>query len=584
MRYLTSFIFSLFLLGCIAGGSPGEKAFLSSILSEVIGINIVPSISSSPQNSSVVTELNSLKIYFPYPLVKAITKTNITLDGDGKGSLSISNFSMQNAKEGAIEFNGVPIDGEVRFQISDVLIQGKFGEETVSYNLRYVINKTRPTVSLNFVDGDFPSFIDDGFLDLNFSEEVSGALKIENYTFSEPLASDVTIINVLSLGVNNYRLVLSGKPYRSFTSFTLTLSGIKDLANESLTKTSFTYFQPTFKTVGNFITARCYPQLVKNANGKILMIGGMDTSSNPLSSIEIFDPTTNVISAYPYNMNQPRSDFTANLLPNGKIIVVAGRKTSSLYLSDYELLDPDGISSPTTGSLPAQVRYGHRAVLAEDGYLYVLGGRGVAPAANPLAYLPRVDRYNVTTNAFENVRDMASGRDGLAAGLDASGKVIVSGGILSQSFHANTFEIYDPLLATGVNSSTTLFNTRRNHSMLRGPSGEQYILGGGNLDKITAIEKISNSGSVSVLGNFTEQRYFGGFSFWNQNSILAIGGSTDGGLAYSVESLNISNSKIYTIGSLPFRGSCTTVFPISNTDLLILTGDNPIQRLKLNEQ
>lgn len=589
MKFTTSFlsriIFLLYgctIINCTLYQSPRKNVAIYSLL-EIAGLSQLEIARSTPENGSVVSDFKILQIRFPYPLQDSISPSSIILNGEGIGSLKIEEIVQSNSKEIEIRFTGSISEGEILILIPNLKIIGRFGEESVSYSFNFIGNQFSPSIAIDFVDGDFALFLDDGFLDLTFSEPMKGALLKSNYIFSEPLASEVTIINILTLGNNKYRLVLSGKPQKANSGFSLSLNNIKDSADQTLLKSSFNYYLPNFKVLRKLITPRCSPQVVRLSSGKIMIIGGIDMSSNRLASIEIFDPDTNEVIAYPFSMKQQRSDFTADLLPNGKVIVTAGLRTSSVFLSDYELIDSEGLTEPITGLLPAQARYGHKSVISQDGILYLLGGRGVASSANPLAYLNRVDRYLYKSNTFENVRNLAVGRDGLAAHITSLGQVIVTGGIIRQSFHTNTFEIYDPNVAVGSNASNTLFNTRRNHTMLRGNSGDFYILGGGNLDKITAIEKISATGEVSLVGNFSEQRYFGGFVFWNDRFILAIGGETDGGLAYSVETINLLNGKVYSLASLPFRGSCTTAFAISSKDILILTGDNPIQRLKLDE-
>ncbi|MDZ4727553.1 MAG: kelch repeat-containing protein [Leptospira sp.] len=586
--YIGTFLF--LNLCCSMNDSNQNNKLLNALASEIVNLNIEPSISSTPEVESVLTNFTELKIKFPYPIVSIMTRNDFTIEGEAKGSLEIIEFNEQSKKDITLVFKGEPEEGEFFLLISDHKYMGKFGEENKSFRLRYVISRKSPTATLNFNDGDFPSFLDDGFLDIKFSEPVNGASIKENYSFSEPMANEVAIINVLSLSANEYRLVLSGKPYLSYTKISLTLTNITDKAGETLSKKTYDYYQPMIKSLGNLNTNRCYPRLVTLNNGNIMIIGGIEPNSNPavtISSIEVFNPSTNQFSNYAFSLNQSRSDFTANLLSNGKVIVVAGLKgpSSNLtnFLSDFEILDPEEIQSPVTGTLPAQVRYGHKSAFGVDGNLYILGGRGTPAAGNSLAYLSRVDRYLLASNTFENVRNLASGRDGLDVVAGVNGKILVTGGILSQSFHANTFEWYDPTIAVGTNESSTLLNTRRLHTVLKYGENEYYILGGGNLDKITAIEKIAKDGSVSLVGNFSEQRYLAGFSFWNDKHILAIGGNTDGGNSYSLESLNLMNNRIYTVGALNYRSTCTSIHQISKTDILVITGENPVQRIKISE-
>ncbi|GBF50472.1 hypothetical protein LPTSP4_19970 [Leptospira ryugenii] len=545
--------------------------------------------SSQPQISSILNELPSLRIFLPMEPLRPLGKSDWEIDGEAKGSLSLESFEQVSTKEYRLALAGKAEEGLLRIKLKRTTFLGRFGQEEREFIFSYVIDQGAPTVTLNFKEGDFPVFLDDGFLDLTFSEPVEGASLKSNYSFSAPVSSDVTIINVLSLSSKSYRLVLSGKPQRSFDRLQFSISNIKDFAGRELQNKAFNYFQPKVNILPSLNVARCYPRLVTLSDGKVMIIGGIIPDSSPqdtLSSIEIFDPATNQFTVFPQVLNQKRSDFTANRLSDGRIIVVAGLlgpgSNLANYLSDFELIDPSGTVAPVRRMLPAQVRAGHKSAWAGDGFLYILGGRGHPSAANSLAYLDRVDRFDPSTNDFVNVKKIAIGRDGLEVGTDSKGRILVTLGIRSQSFHSNSFEYYDSSSVTASTEHPVLLaNTRRFHSLLRDGADQFYVLGGGNLDKITAIERINADGSNTYLANFTEQRYFAGFSFWNQNQILAIGGNTDSGFASSIESLNLSNSKVYTVGTLPYRSSCTTVHTLGNRDILILTGNQPAQRLQI---
>jgi hypothetical protein len=75
------------------------------------------------------------------------------------------------------------------------------------------------------------------------------------------------------------------------------------------------------------------------ANGKVLVVGGMNFTSAPvyLRSAEIFDPAQGTWSMS-QSLNVGRYEHTASLLPTGKLLVVGGYNGASA-LADAEIYD-----------------------------------------------------------------------------------------------------------------------------------------------------------------------------------------------------------------------------------------------------
>ncbi|TGN19255.1 Kelch repeat-containing protein [Leptospira idonii] len=583
----------LFAFGCgFVGKMDGSRRLSEAFLAEYLNLTITPSIVASVEANSVINSLSDLNVRLPYPLLNEIHKENISLEGYGKGSLQLETVRQLSPQDISLSFSGNLNDGELFIHFSGLKFYGRFGETNESYSIRYVVNNQRPFLSLDFVDGDFPSFLEDGYLDIQYSEQVLGADKRENYSLSEPIASDVLILNVLSLGNNRYRLVLAGKSYRNFSSFTLTVSSVTDVAGEKLQNPLIRFVQPRVKQVATMSQPRCFPELVKLTDGKVMIIGGALDALIPLNTIEIFDPSDNSVTAYPYNMNQLRWEHTANLLPDGRVIVVAGVKGNNgvlaNYLSDYEILDPSGTTPPILASLPGAVpRKGHKSIVAGDGNLYILGGRN-APGVADAVYQSRVDVFYPATNTTSVSASMNVRREGVAVELSPTGKIMASGGIRQRVTHDNTFEMYDPIAQTSYLYPNTLNTTRRDHSMIRSPFGDYFVLGGGNIGGIASVEKISSEGIVSIVGAFQEIRYKGRFEVWNDSSIIAIGGGVGTAPSDSLETINFKSEKFYQVVNLPFTGGCISTIALGKRDILIVVGDlggtyKNLQRLKADE-
>ena len=86
-----------------------------------------------------------------------------------------------------------------------------------------------------------------------------------------------------------------------------------------------------FSSAGSLATARYSPAGATLADGKIMIIGGSDSSDissmtaepHPLSSVEFFDPTTGTFTSAP-PMTAARIRPTATLLADGRVLVVGG--------------------------------------------------------------------------------------------------------------------------------------------------------------------------------------------------------------------------------------------------------------------
>ncbi len=71
----------------------------------------------------------------------------------------------------------------------------------------------------------------------------------------------------------------------------------------------------------------------------VLIAGGIDSSSNALSSAEVFDLSTNTFTAVG-SMHTARFNHAAALLPSGKVLITGGEDGSGNTLNTAEIFDP----------------------------------------------------------------------------------------------------------------------------------------------------------------------------------------------------------------------------------------------------
>jgi hypothetical protein len=121
--------------------------------------------------------------------------------------------------------------------------------------------------------------------------------------------------------------------------------------------------------------ARCSPQSVRLADGRVLVVGGVPTSIDVYNSVEVYDPAADKWTvAAP--MSDKRFDHALGLLPDGRLIAVAGSNDSVHgelgALSSAEVYDPVANRWSRLPPLHDRRRWPTLAVLSDG--VYVAGG------------------------------------------------------------------------------------------------------------------------------------------------------------------------------------------------------------------
>lgn len=190
----------------------------------------------------------------------------------------------------------------------------------------------------------------------------------------------------------------------------------------------------------------------KLADGRFLIIGGMDTGQTVLSSAEIYDPTTNMFTLTG-SLATGRQMHTATLLGNGTVLVVGGftDRLMATIASTAELYNPvTGAFGPT--SSPNVPRAEQTATLLPNGKVIIAGGQSTGGSVPGLP-TTSVELYDPTARTFTLAGNMTAPRDNHTATLLNDGRVLIAKGIYSFTMsqtganYALT-ELYDP--STGL--------------------------------------------------------------------------------------------------------------------------------------
>ncbi|HVW09641.1 MAG TPA: TonB family protein [Bryobacteraceae bacterium] len=174
-------------------------------------------------------------------------------------------------------------------------------------------------------------------------------------------------------------------------------------------------------------------------DGTVLIAGGSGGSSKqsgPLTSGEIFDPSTGTFSPTG-SLHEAREFAAAAALPDGRILICGGLGSGRKFLASTEIYTPR-TKTFTPGPDMTAPRSSFSAIRLKDGRIFLLGGPGAAASTTEI--------YDPASNTFHATAKMTSPRYFFSTALLASGKVLIAGG--TSDFRGgpaiSTTELYDP--------------------------------------------------------------------------------------------------------------------------------------------
>src|SRR5258706_12376979 len=124
-----------------------------------------------------------------------------------------------------------------------------------------------------------------------------------------------------------------------------------------------------FSVSGNLNAPRADHTATLLPDGRVLIAAGRG-SVGDLASTETFNPITGTFSTGP-DLNHARSGQTATVLTDGRVVLVGGDTTGSV-----EIYDPQGNALISFGGTLDAPRAMHSAVLLNDGNILIVGGTG----------------------------------------------------------------------------------------------------------------------------------------------------------------------------------------------------------------
>ncbi len=254
-------------------------------------------------------------------------------------------------------------------------------------------------------------------------------------------------------------------------------------------------------------------------DGRVLVVGGQETPSRKLDTVEIFDPVTETWSAAASMAQKRSSGHRATLLTDGRVLVTgenddgvaeiydpatdqwastspmlqARTWASSTLLTDGTVLVAGGLDAtkagreelntveifdPTSGEWTEtnsmeQVHAGHSVAVLEDGRLLVVG-KYVAELFDQSD-----NTWSPTTGLMDRERAL-----GTTADVLPDGRVLVTGGQFQQGGYTGVIvpirnaEVFDPSTGTWQSSeSMYMSEPRENHPSVRFDDGRVMVIG-----------------------------------------------------------------------------------------------------------
>lgn len=352
------------------------------------------------------------------------------------------------------------------------------------------------------------------------------------------------------------------------------------------------YMSPTlapdvFSPTGSMVSGRAGHTATLLTDGRVLIVGGQDTSNHELASAELYDPHTGTFSSTG-SMSTARMDHTATRLTDGRVLIVGGLGASG-YLASAELYDPATGGFSATGSMTT-ARSGHTATLLGDGRVLVTGGfRGhtslPAPAVEVPATLASTELYDPATGTFRPAGSMATARGGHTATLLHGGHVLVVGGsFATRALGDNTLasaELYDPATATfRQTGSMTLARSGQTATLLT--DGGVLITGGWGagmsgqgLPLASAELYDTGTGGFSSTGSMGTARKGHTATLLADGRVLIAGGTDDSGFLASADLYDPQTGAFARAGSMTTARSGQTAALLSGGRVLISGGYDP---------
>jgi hypothetical protein len=221
-------------------------------------------------------------------------------------------------------------------------------------------------------------------------------------------------------------------------------------------------------SVGNMSASRAAHTATTLADGRVLIVGGLDAAG---SSAELFDARTHTFTRTA-SPGFSRTGHTATKLADGRVLIAGGYNGE--YLASTEFYDHTrGVFEP--GPAMRAPRSGHVAVPLSDGRVLFVGG-----VSTGWSFLSSAELFDPRTNRFVATGGMSVPRESHVGVRLADGSVLVVGGHSGRRESIQIYasaERYDPQRGVFVPAGS-MTKRRHKHGGIALPDGRVVITGG----------------------------------------------------------------------------------------------------------
>jgi hypothetical protein len=287
----------------------------------------------------------------------------------------------------------------------------------------------------------------------------------------------------------------------------------------------------TWAPTSSLVTGRSNAVWYLLDDGRALIVGGLDSASNPLASAELYDYLTGNF-ALTESMGIPRHQHHGSTLYTGQVLVTGGRSSASAnLLNTAELFDPPSGTFTPTGDM-LRFRRLHRATRLPDGKVLITGGLGgIDVAAN--GFLNFSEIYDPASGAFTQTGNLITARYNHQAIVLYTGKVLIAGGVGSGPVLLNSAELYDPTTGTFTTTGNNMITARNSLLLTPLPDGKILISNGHDSASATTGAPIKSieiydpaTGIFTGEGDTMVARNFNRVTRLDNGKLIFVGGHT----------------------------------------------------------